>query len=309
MGSIVFVFLDGFGLAAPGPDNPMSLYDWLRLTSQLGAAPVAGEEVREQDRLLAALDCNLGVEGLPQSATGQVALLCGVNAPALLGHHLAAYPNGRLRQVIDTDNVLKHVSEAGLRATFANAYTPEYFEAVAAGRQRHSATTLCVLAAGLRFRMVEDLLRREAICWDITNSGLRQRPGYEQIPVVAPEEAGQHLAHLALSHHLVLFESFLPDVVGHSKDHAAAGELVRVLDAFIGACAAALSPDSTLLVSSDHGNLEDLSTGAHTRNRVPIMAIGAAAHHFAEAHDITEVVPAIFRALDLIGGRGRLDDV
>ncbi|MGQ9553420.1 MAG: hypothetical protein ACUVWR_04830 [Anaerolineae bacterium] len=299
MGSIVFIFLDGFGLASAGPDNPLSWHGWPKLGARLGAAPVAGEEVQEEGRLLVALDCSLGVEGLPQSATGQVALLCGINAPALLGYHLAAYPNGRLKQVIDTDNVLKHVTAAGLRATFANAYTPEYFEAVVAGTHRHSATTLCVLAAGLRFRMVDDLLRGEAVCWDITNNRLRQRPGYEQVPVVTPEEAGQRLAHLALSHHLVLFESFLSDVVGHSKDRSAANELVQVLDAFIAACAAALSPDSTLLVSSDHGNLEDLSTGAHTRNPVPLIAIGPATHHFTGVHDITEVVPAIYRAFAL----------
>ena len=42
---------------------------------------------------LLALDAGLGVEGLPQSATGQAVLLTGVNIPAELGYHYGPKPN------------------------------------------------------------------------------------------------------------------------------------------------------------------------------------------------------------------------
>ena len=56
--------------------------------------------------------------------------------------------------------------------------------------------------------------------------------------------------------------------------------------------------DSLALVTSDHGNLEDLSTRRHTANPVPLLLLGAEAarREFAEGlHDLTGVAPAIIR--------------
>ncbi len=245
-----------------------------------------------------ALDACLGVDGLPQSATGQVSLFTGANAPALLGDHLSAYPNAKLKALIDRDNLLLHAVRAGRRATFANAYTPEYFAAVAGGKLRHSATTLCVLSAGLRFRMLADLLAGQALFWDITNEHLRERPGYQHVPYVAPQEAGRRLARLAQCHALVLYECFQPDVIGHTKDMDRALAHLQELDEFIAGCAGDLPQGATLLLCSDHGNLEDLSTGAHTRNPVPLIAIGPAAASFASCQAITDVAPAIYSLLE-----------
>lgn len=258
-----------------------------------------GETVREADRLLIPLDATLGVEGTPQSATGQVSLFTGRNAARELGYHLAAYPNRLLQGILNEDNLLKHVAEAGGRATFANAYSSQYFEAVEARKLRHSATTLCVLAAGLTFRLLDDLLAGRAVFWDITNTELQQRPGYEHVPAVAAEVAGERLARLAAEHDLVLFECFQPDRLGHRKDADAALAFLSLLDCFLGAAVDHLPSDAGLVLCSDHGNLEDLSSGGHTRNPVPLLVIGPAAEQFAGATDITHVAPAIYQALGL----------
>ena len=297
MARVVFVFLDGFGLAPAGPANPLSLYDWPRLRRHLGAAPVLDRCAIGAGRLMQPLDARLGVPGLPQSATGQVALFTGVNAPALLGYHMAAYPGRVLTDVIDADNILKHVHDAGLGATFANAYSQEYFAAVAAGKPRHSATTLCVLAAGLRFRMEEDFMRGEAVYWDITGQRLRERLGNPLIPLVSAAVAGERLARIGASRHLTLFECFLPDLIGHRKSHEDAAQFVELLDEFVGSCADSIDGDTTLIICSDHGNIEDLSTGAHTANPVPLIALGRQAEAFAAARSITDVAPAIYRVL------------
>ncbi|NPV07443.1 MAG: hypothetical protein HPY83_05685 [Anaerolineae bacterium] len=293
MARVIFVFLDGLGLATSPPDcgsraaadNPVCLYRWSYLKPLLKSG------------ILLPLDATLGVEGTPQSATGQVSLLTGRSAQRELGHHLAAYPNAQLQDILGRDNVLKRVASAGLQATFANAYTRQYFELVEAGKLRHSATTLCVLSAGLPFRLLEDLLAGRAVYWDITNVHLRQREGYEHVPEIGPQEAGRRLARLAYDHALVLFECFEPDRLGHQKDREGALVFLSVLDRFLTSCAEAMPLDATLVVSSDHGNLEDLSTGAHTSNPVPLLALGAGVEEFAGATRITDVAPAIYRLL------------
>jgi bisphosphoglycerate-independent phosphoglycerate mutase (AlkP superfamily) len=51
------------------------------------------------------------------------------------------------------------------------------------------------------------------------------------------------------------------------------------------------------VLTSDHGNMEDLSTGSHTRNPVPLLARGPQARRFAAAESIADVTPAILSAL------------
>jgi 2,3-bisphosphoglycerate-independent phosphoglycerate mutase len=58
------------------------------------------------------------------------------------------------------------------------------------------------------------------------------------------------------------------------------------------------------LLTSDHGNLEDLSTRRHTANPVPALLIGAPAYRNAFAtllkgrdQDLTIVAPAILQFL------------
>ena len=53
----------------------------------------------------------------------------------------------------------------------------------------------------------------------------------------------------------------------------------------------------TLLITSDHGNVEDVSHTQHTRNPVPLVVRGWAAPYFAEARDLTDVTPCIVDAL------------
>jgi bisphosphoglycerate-independent phosphoglycerate mutase (AlkP superfamily) len=58
---------------------------------------------------------------------------------------------------------------------------------------------------------------------------------------------------------------------------------------------------TTLVVTSDHGNIEDLSTRSHTQNPVPLMARGWAANAFAGASSLTDVTPAIVASLGSLG--------
>jgi 2,3-bisphosphoglycerate-independent phosphoglycerate mutase len=295
--SIVFVFVDGVGLGGDDASNPFWAYPAPFLTRILGAPLTAGLDVHEERLLARGIDAGLGVAGAPQSATGQTALFTGMNAPALLGKHLTAYPNARLRKVIGEHSILKQAVEQGCQAAFANAYSTEYWQMDTVRKGRHSASTLTNLAGNLPFRTLDDLARGNAVYWDITHSTFRLR-GRARQPYRSPEEAGQILASLANRYDLVLFETFLTDLVGHRRIPHTDRWVVYALDAFLDALAGALDAQNSLVLCSDHGNFEDCTTRAHTENPVPLIVMGPAASHFAAATRITDVAPAILAALD-----------
>jgi len=301
-GPVCFVFLDGVGLASASTTNPFTRASTPTLHNLLGGPMVLEQVVDCQDVLLLPLDACLGIEGLPQSATGQTALFTGVNAAAHVGAHVPAYPSSALRQIIAEHSVLKKASERGLRATFANAYSDTYWERVRQRKLRHSASTLATMAADLRLRTLSDLRREQAVYWDITHEVMHRLLGLD-IGSVTPEQAGNRLARLTSSHDLVLFESFLTDLAGHGRLPWPSVEILAKVDSFLGGLLDALPEGATLVLSSDHGNLEDSTTRAHTCNPVPLLAVGPGAREFRSARSITEVTPCILRWLG--GGHDR----
>lgn len=239
---------------------------------------------------LRALDACLGVPGLPQSATGQTALFTGVNAAALVGEHVTAFPTKALREVIARHSLLKRAAEVGRQVLFANAHSERFWQMIREGRRRLGASTLTALAAEARIPTLADLRAGRAVLWDITHEIASSYLGYE-LPLVSPGEAGERLAHLAAEYDLVLFESFLPDLAGHRRIEPE--WVLSRLDEFLGAILAHRPAETTLVVCSDHGNMEDVSTKAHTSNPVPLLAVGPAAKSFCRTVDITDVTPAI----------------
>ncbi len=298
MGRVIFVFLDGLGMGSAGDHNPLWLAPMPTLRKLLGGPLVQGHSVDRPNLLLKAIDARLGVEGLPQSATGQTALFTGVNAAEMVGRHMGTYPDALLTQLINEHNVLKRATERGYRATFANAYTPQYFRLVEEGKRRHSATTLSLLSAGLPFRTLDDLERGEAVYWDITNRYLVEQL-HLSVSIVEPEVAGRRLGKLARGYDLVLYESFLPDLIGHSRNLEKALEMLDTLDCFFAGLLGEMESTETLVVSSDHGNLEDLRVETHTLNPVPLLVVGPGAGVFRRAEAITDVAGGIMRALEM----------
>lgn len=303
-GRILFVFLDGVGLAPEGPGNPLSSVPMPRLRSLLGG-PLALDGGRaaagprpSDDLVFHGIDACLGVEGLPQSATGQTALFTGLNAPAAAGEHIAAYPTRLLRDLIAERSFLRTAAEAGLRVLFANAHSERFWQMVRDGSRSLSASTLAALAAGAPIPTLEDLLQGRAVLWDITHEIASAHMGYV-LPLVSPEEAGARLARIAGEHDLVLYETFLPDLAGHRRIEPE--WVLARLDGFLGAVVDGRPDDCTVVVSSDHGNLEEISTKLHTTNLVPLLAVGPQARRFREVVDITGVAPAILEALGVQG--------
>ena len=310
---ILLIFVDGVGLAPSGAGNPLSQVPMPHLRALLGGPLVLpadwrrsedgrGHGILAEDGLVfRALDACLGVPGLPQSATGQTALFTGVNAPALVGDHVTAYPTERLREVIAGSSVMKQVADAGGKVLFANAHSERFWELIREKQRRLGASTLTALAANAPIPTLADLADGRAVLWDFTHEVASRHLGYD-LDVVSPEEAGIRLARLASYHDLVLYESFLTDLAGHRRLEAE-WVLVR-LDAFLGSVLAQRTHETTVVVCSDHGNVEDATTKSHTANPVPLLAVGPAAGCFERTNAITDVAPAIVSCLAERGVHG-----
>ncbi len=292
----LLVFLDGFGLAPAGRSNPLSLYSMPGFLSISGTRFVLGGERASGELLLKGIDASLGVDGIPQSATGQTSLLTGINAQEIMGFHMPAFPGEKLKKIITEHNILKKVKDLGLSSTFANAYSEKYFRLVVELKRRHSVTTLSVLASGLPFRMLDDLAGGEAVSWDITGRYLKEFH-LPDTPIVEPKEAGNRLARIAGSNSFTLFECFMPDVIGHRMDMKGAEQFIPVLDQMLAGIMEEKDKSITFILSSDHGNIEDLSKKPHTTNPVPLLVVGKHAAAFADAENITDITPRILGIL------------
>jgi len=292
----LWLFVDGIGLAPEGEENPLSVEPMPALRRLLGGAPTLERVGRGDGWHFAAIDATLGVGGLPQSATGQTALFTGENAPEILGRHVPALPGPRLGEILKEKSVLRRAARAGRRVTFANPFSRRYFDEVEARRRRHSATTLAALAAGEPLRDLDDLAAGRACAWDVTRESFRSHaPGTEPI---AAEEAGRHLAALAGQHDLTIWETFMTDLAGHHRFGWTAAEALARLDGLLAGLLPALPPDVTLVLTSDHGNLEEAGHRRHTRNPVPLLAVGPHAGALEGVDRIDRLAP---RVLELLG--------
>lgn len=304
MARVLFVFLDGVGLGAGDPDrNPLAA-PWDGLRSLTGCDwTVPGWQSRSGAELVtAALDARLGLPGLPQSATGQTTLLTGWNAARVMGRHYGPWPGPTLRALLARGSLF-HDGAASGGARLANAYPAAYLALLrmpptAAGgarsrrgrRARASAPVAAAEAAGLTLADASDLARDRAVPGDL---GL----GRPQAGAAAAAGHAHALAALASRHAFTFLDVWGGDVVGHRQDPVAARTFLTRLDTFLPVLAAALPHDVTLLVTSDHGNLDDLGTRGHTLAPVPLLARGPGAAAFADARSLVDVAPAVRQVL------------
>jgi len=289
--SVLLFFIDGLGIGTRGPFNP--------LDNLPEAAPLAVFQNETPEPLFNGIvvptDPRLGVEGRPQSASGQTTILTGINAPAQLGYHKQGFPNKPLLEIIGRHSIFKQLGDAGVGpVTFANAYSDRFFTE----RPRWiSATTAAVEAAGMTFRNIADLKNDAAVFMDFTNRVLIER-GVD-IAERTEEEAADVLARIASENRFTLYEYFITDKVGHEQDMTKAKEILTSLARFIRELLARLDlKRTTVILTSDHGNIEDLSSRNHTLHLVPTIIWGAEREQIAATiKTLADITPAIVSIL------------
>jgi 2,3-bisphosphoglycerate-independent phosphoglycerate mutase len=299
---ILFIFLDGVGLGPAEVDyNPFVSADIPCLIGLLnGQRPVAGVPPLDSGRArFIPTDACLGVAGAPQSATGQGAIVTGLNVPRLVGEHWGPRPNAAVADIIRRESLFARLKARGQQAALLNAYPQRYFDAIRSGRRIHSAIPMAVTAAGIPLLTTEDLRQGRALSADLTGEGWRTQLGVADAPLYSPAEAGRKLAELAGQRAFSFFEYWLTDYAGHRGTLAEARRLLERLDAVLASLLQAWDDQSGLIViTSDHGNLEALGHRHHTRHPVPTFVIGADRAAFAaRISDLTHFAPAILEYL------------
>lgn len=243
------------------------------------------------------LEATLGVDGLPQSGTGQTALLTGEDAAELHGRHFGPWVPVALRPLVEQRSVLRRALDAGRSAAFANAYPRDW-----PGSSRRSrfiaAPPLAAKAAGLLDRHEEALGEGRAVSSEIVNDGWRTQLGHDWLPQISPQEAGANLAAISGDVDLTLYAHYATDDAGHSQSMEDAVAALERVDAFLEGLLEHMASDTLLLITSDHGNIEDVNSG-HTRNPALGIASGPGAERAQEMSDLRHVTPFILRALGI----------
>ncbi|OQY90580.1 MAG: hypothetical protein B6D38_02305 [Anaerolineae bacterium UTCFX1] len=338
---VLFIFLDGIGLGENNLEtNPLARAKMPNLNTLLdgrslvrGAAPFDGKYAS-----LHALDAGLGVDGLPQSATGQAILLTGKNISAELGYHYGPKPNPEVAAYLNGETLFSKCVAAGKRTALLNSYPPRYFQGIDSGKRLYSSIPLAVTNAGLELFKYEDMSAGRALSADFTGEGWRTMLGFPDAPVMNPHEAGKKLISLAMGYDFSFFEYWASDYAGHKQQMDTAVGLMEAFDGVLGGVVESLKVERLqvadrrsqveergkrkegvesrtlrhgsgqewkeellVLVTSDHGNMEDLSTRKHTNADVPALVIGSkqAREEFTRGiTNLADVAPAIWRALE-----------
>ena len=295
---VIFVFVDGIGFGEENESNPFydfNLSFFNEITDGRGLTKKFNE-IKSDHLVHLKIDATMGVSGLPQSGTGQTALFTGVNAAYIVGRHFGPYPHSKLKPHLSENSLFKDSISRGFKPHFINAYPDLFFEK-AEKKQRWTCTTLMTKKAGLELNTVSDVQQKRAITAEITQNVWREKLKVN-VPEVTPESAAGRLVKATRNYDLILYEYYLTDKAGHSKDPEAAKSVLIKLDRFLYHIFKNKPDDTVMILSSDHGNLENISIKTHTLNPVPWIVSGPGAKIADDVTSIMDVKSAILKLLE-----------
>ncbi len=255
---VIMIMADGFGIPENGWRN--SIYSDFCDSRFVGLLSEFSIPVKT----------DMGVDGIPQSATGQTALFTGFNAAKIMGMHMQGFPGPRLREIICSQNLFSNLMEKGKKVTFANAYVQYTLEELERLRLKSVTTTMVESSIG-SVRGIEDLLAGKAVYHDLTRKAIKNSGSIREI---SPEQAAADLLSISNDYDFTLFEYFLTDRAGHKPDLTVLKEVLGNLSAFVCELIDSITENTTVILTGDHGNCEDISTKKHTKNPVPLFVYG-----------------------------------
>lgn len=284
---ILMIFIDGIGLGDADPGiNPFAIAETPHLIS-LSAGRRWLRDTGPQTSARASFvptDPRMGVDGRPQSATGQAAILTGINVPKVIGEHYGPKPNAPIRDLLARDNLFNRLVNCGRTAALIEAYPPRWHETVNRGKQLRASYQQAAHEAGLPIFGKDDLYAGRALSGDWTGEGWRTQLGFADAPVYTPHEAGAQMVRIARGYDFTFFSHWMTDLIGH---RGPLSDAVALLERFDGVMAGVLDTwdddEGLVVITSDHGNMEHIGDRHHTENDIPTVIIGREHHRYA--HD------------------------
>ncbi|TYB32129.1 MAG: hypothetical protein FXF47_00670 [Candidatus Mcinerneyibacterium aminivorans] len=299
---VLFIFVDGLGINYRKENNP--LFD---------------EKLKFLNKVIfedsVPLNAKMGVEGIPQSATGQASIFTGKNCAKILGYHKEGFPNERLKKILKKESIFQFLKGKNLKSTFANGFIVDDKEFLDNSRFVSATTYMTLSSLGI-VRGLSKLNENKAVYQDITNETLITRDKMEKryeklfprikdyldfnqlnsLKKISPQKAARNLLNIADEYDFTLFEYFLTDKAGHLGDYSRANKvLLKFQELFYTLLEEMDFNSDSLIMISDHGNIEDLSISKHTFNRVPFYIKGKNQKMFSKAEYIYDIIK-IFKA-------------
>lgn len=289
-GKVILIFIDGLGIPEKVHLSKSPLNYDLKI--------LKGEKFYSKSSngfFYGGLDAQMHVPGLPQSATGQASIYTGINTQKLLNQHIFAYPTNKLISLLFERSLFSRLKKINKKASFINAYTKPYFKILNDDfgidginyeikdinsfignirlRHRFSATTIQNLSINNPFYTINDILMGRSIYHDIDGHTLLR---HNIIPSIISRSMVQNAFLYNISNYdLILFEYFLTDIYGHKQDYELSVKSLITLDDLIYDLSMILDKKKhSIIVVSDHGNIEDLSRSSHTLNKAIFLYWG-----------------------------------
>ncbi len=303
---LVFIFVDGVGLGKKNGQNPFAWNEYKAFVAMTGGQSFTAEaeDYHKGNHYFTSIDACLGVDGLPQSGTGQVTLFTGINSAKMLGRHFGPYPHSSIRGLLGEESLFLKMGSRMGKCYFMNAFPKRFIDYVTV-TNRWSSTTYMTTKAGFKLNSVQEVLDERAITAELTQDAWRTRLSLD-VPLISEMDAADRVIRASQIHDLVLVEYYLTDKAGHSRDGGLAHKILTRFDRFLQHLIdRQVENGYTLLLTSDHGNLEDLSIKTHTRNRVPFFVLGEGAPAFHPATSIQDVTPLCVKWYRSVIGQGR----
>lgn len=299
---ILTLFLDGIGLGADDAEvNPFAAAHTPTLCRLANGKRWLADTGRQRSEraVFIPTDARLGLRGRPQSGTGQASLLTGLNLPQLIGRHYGPKPEAKTRAIIAEHSYFRRLIERGKLARHLTAYPPGLLADFERGKTLRSSIQQAAYESGLPHFSLADVIERRALTAEWTTSSWRKHLNMAGLPDYSAREAGRLLARLARDYDFSFHSHWLSDRIGHRGTLERGVEILERFDAVLAGLLAEWDDEAGLVViTSDHGNMEDLSTRRHTLNDVPTVVIGAQAEVFASGYEsLTDFVPACDRIL------------
>lgn len=292
------VFIDGVGIGKADYEyNPFFKLGFNTFEKIFNQIPHLENSFLCTDSIyLKGIDANLGVEGLPQSGTGQVSIFCGVNAAKLVGNHFGPFPHSKTIDLLRDKNIFREFINRNKKVFFANAYPKIFFDYLKSGKTRLSATTLSCRLTNIRLNTSTDVRKAKALSAEITNERWNKRLQYK-IPIISAKTAAKRLIRIALDYNFTLYEFFLTDHLGHGRIKEELEKIHKNLDDFLFELLTNYNKEKmSIVICSDHGNYEDLSVKGHTRNPALFISAGKKAKQITDSViDLTQIKSAIIK--------------